>query len=91
MDGIKKLAAKLAEHEPELKQAKSSHTLSLRSHDFITLHAYCRRKDLVIGDIVSDLIESLLLELIQSGEIQAADSKRAEELKAANPKNFKMK
>lgn len=83
MDGIKKLAHKLAGMEPEERPVKAAHTLSLRHHDFLTLQAYCTRKKINVGDVVSELIADLLHELIQTGEITMEDASRADELLAA--------
>lgn len=79
MDGIKKLAERLRQTQVEARPHKASHTLSLNHRTYRLLHAYCRRKELIIGDVVSDLMQILLDELTASGELTAEDQTLAEE------------
>lgn len=79
MDAIKKLAEKLASSKVEEKPVKAPHTLSLNHNSYRLLWAYCRRKGLVVGDVISDLIEALNSELINNGDLTAEDQNAADE------------
>lgn len=78
MDEIKKLADKLSEKRPQPKAVKSARTISLNHHSYLLLMAYCRRKELILGDLVSDLIQILIDALIANGEITKEDQDNAD-------------
>ena len=79
MDGIKSLAERLHNHHVDDKPKKSPRSVSVTHKTYMLLFAYCRRKKLNIGDVISDLMEMLLLELLNNGELTADDQKKADE------------
>ncbi len=88
MDGIKKLANRLANTDPEEEVAKSPRTLMLVHDDFLTLQTYCKRKKVAVGDVISQLISDLVFELIEKGEVTMQDSAKSDEF---NSNKAKMK
>ncbi len=77
MDGVKKLADKLAQRTVEPKPQKAPHTLSINHKTYRLLWAYCRRKELIIGDVVSDLMQLLVEELTTNGDLSLEDQETA--------------
>lgn len=79
MGDIKTLASKLANRIIESKPHKSPRTLSINHNDYLLLLAYCKRKNLVLGDVISDLMQMLIRELMVSGELTLEDQNKADE------------
>lgn len=78
MDAIKRLAERLSNQTVQPKPQKAPHTLSLNHQSYRLLWAYCRRKELIVGDVISDLIRMLLDELMTNGELTSEDQAMAD-------------
>jgi hypothetical protein len=79
-DPIDKLAERLQAFKPEEKPFKRNHTIHVDHKSYMLLYSYCRRKGIGIGDVIGDLIRSLLAQLSTKGELTVDDSNKAEEL-----------
>lgn len=83
MDGIRRLADRLAQRTVEQKPHKAPHTMSVNHQTYRLLWAYCRRKELIIGDVVSDLMQLLVEELVKNGDLTSEDQDAANQTEKA--------
>jgi hypothetical protein len=88
---IKNLAKQISDQKKPPKASKVSHTLSLDHKPFMLLSAYCKRRGVVLGDVVSDLIRLLLDELVTNGELTLEDQNDADAAEKAREDRLEKK